>query len=544
MNKIFKKLCLLFLILIITLLNVHSSLASDYPEFVGYVNDYAHLLSAPQASALNQELRDFDNRTTIEVAVVTLNSIGSDNPQDYAISIANYWGVGKRDKNNGIIFLVAMQSHDIWIEVGPGLSGQFSDRQIQQIVDDVIIPQFRADHPDQGVINGVHSIINHFKGAAIPAAKPAANPVAKPTANPMVPQSSRDNDIGNPNFFKYVTELLVIVLAGILLAWIIARWLQSKKNNAKISDLKGQLNDMVDKEGLAFEALRELKANYMPSLWKCAEDAFSLVDHNNLELELLGAERVSRKGLIFAGSARSKIDELESSFEKANLNVEAPIKRLADARNAQKECPEILAGLDAAFKHAEEETTGYEISMSTRMNLGSAQHAYREASSQAQQPVDAVDWIDLLARLVKLREEVEQIGKDALRDREIAEKIKDLSPEEIMGQMKKTLESAEKTMGPLGAAKSDLKAARTEYERISEYRSGRMNSIDLYLTMHRMDTNIEQGREHHKQAVEKAMREAEHKRATSTHHSGFGSSGSDSFGGGSMGGGSHGGGKW
>lgn len=544
MNSLIKKIILFVLILTISLLNVQNSLASDYPEFVGYVNDYAHLLSAPQASALNQELRNFDNRTTIEVAVVTLNSIGGDNPQDYAIGLANYWGVGKRDKNNGIIFLVAMQSHDIWIEVGSGLSGQFSDRQIQQIVDDVIIPQFRAEHPDQGVINGVRSIIKHFEDTAIPDIKPAVTPAVKAAAKPVGIQSNKDEDIGNADFFKYAAELLVIILAGILLALIVSRWLLSKKNNAKISDLKRQLNEVTDKERLALEALKELKANYVPSLWKSAEDAFGLVDHNNLELELLGAERVSRRGLIFSGKARSRISELESSFEKAKLNAEAPIERLADTRNAQKECPEILAGLDAAFKHAEEETTGYEISMSTRMNLGSAQHAYLEASSQAKLPADVVDWIDLHARLIELQEDVEQISKDAVRDREIAEKIKDLSPEEILGQMKKTLDAAEKTMGPLGAAKEDLKAARTEYEQISEYRSGRMNAIDLYLTMNRMDINIERGREHHKQAVERAVREAEHERATSAHHTGFGSSGSDSFGGGSMGGGSHGGGKW
>jgi uncharacterized protein len=148
-----------FVALMIILLAVQSGSASGYPDFVGYVNDYAHLLSAPQASTLNQELRDFDNRTTIEVAVVTVNSIDGENPQDYAVNLANYWGVGKRIKNNGIIFLVAMQSHDVWIEVGSGLSGQFSDSQVQKIIDNIIIPQFRADQPDLGVIDGVHSII-------------------------------------------------------------------------------------------------------------------------------------------------------------------------------------------------------------------------------------------------------------------------------------------------------------------------------------------------------------------------------------------------
>ena len=85
-EKISEKICR-FTLIIVILLAVQSGSASDYPDFVGYVNDYAHLLSAPQASALNRELRDFDNRTTIEVAVVTVDSIGSESPQDYATNI-------------------------------------------------------------------------------------------------------------------------------------------------------------------------------------------------------------------------------------------------------------------------------------------------------------------------------------------------------------------------------------------------------------------------------------------------------------------------
>ena len=89
-----------FMLLIALIFAVQIAFAVEYPEFVGYVNDYAHLLSAPQASKLDQELRNYDNRTTIEVAVVTVNSIGSENPQNYAVNLANYWGIGKRGKDS------------------------------------------------------------------------------------------------------------------------------------------------------------------------------------------------------------------------------------------------------------------------------------------------------------------------------------------------------------------------------------------------------------------------------------------------------------
>ncbi len=477
---------------------------------------------------MNQELRDFDNRTTIEVAVVTVNSIGNENSQDYAVNLANYWGVGKRDKNNGIIFLVAMQSHDIWIEVGQGLSGQFSDHQVQQIADNVIIPQFRANRPDLGVINGVHSIISHF---GVSSTKQTVPIVA----------SSQDRDLGNPNFFGLATYVLLLVLLGILLILGIIWWWQAKKNNARISDFKKLFNELVDREMAAFEALKELKANYVLSIWQNAEEAFSHVDHGSLELKLLNAERTSRRGLIRVRAAQFQISELESSFKKAQENVEAPISKLAEAKSAQQECAAILAGLDAAFLQAEKESVVDQISIATRLNLETARYAHQEALSLSTKPANGVDWIVLLDNLVKIREAVEQVSKDAVRDRAIFEKIQGQDPDEMLTKMKKDLDTAERTLGPLGAAEPDLKAARAEYDRAQEYRSGKLNTIDLYLIMNSINSNTEQGHQHHKKAVEKAIEEA---RYTPVHHTGFGSSGSGSFGGGIMGGGSHGGGKW
>ena len=533
-GKISEKICK-FTFLIIIILAIQGVSASNYPDFVGYVNDYAHILSAPQASAINQELREFDNRTTIEVALVTVNSIGSENPQDYAVNLANYWGVGKRDKNNGILFLVAMQSHDIWIEVGSGLANQFGDRQVQEIVDNVIIPQFRANRPDLGVIDGVHSIIDHFDGSSTSKIGPI--PVSSP----------QDRDIGNPNFIKLAASVLLFALLAIFSAFGIIRRSQVKKNKAKISDFEKLLNDLVDREASALEALKELKANYVPSIWKSAEDAFNLVDHERLELEVLGAKRTSNRGLISARAAQSQINELENSFEKIQRNIDAPISKLAEARSAQKECAAILAGLGAAFLQAEKETAGGQISMATRMNLEAARYVYQEALSLAEQPAGTVDWIVILDKLVKVREDVGQVSKDAVRDRAIAEKIQGQDPDELLAKMKQNVEAAEKTLGPLGAAKEDLKAARAEYDRAQEYRAGRMNTIDLYLILNRINNNIEHGHQHHQKAVEEARKMAEaraQERATAVHHTGFGSSGSRSFGGGRMGGGSSGGGKW
>lgn len=517
------------MLLTLILLAVQSGSAYGYPDFVGYVNDYAHLLSAPQASALNQELRDFDNRTTIELAVVTVNSIGSENPQDYAVNLANYWGIGKRDKNNGIIFLVAMESHDIWIEVGPGLSDRFINSRVQSIVDNVIIPQFRSDRPDLGVISGVNSIIGHFSSPS-------------PSQAELVLVSlSQNGDIEIVlRLIGFVAFLAILVLS---IKFGVNRWWQAKKNIARIKEFKNSISELVDREINAIEALKDLKANYAPAIWKYAEEEFSQVDHEMLELELSRAEEISNKGITHARAAQSQINELEGSFEKAQRDVDAPINKLREVKSAQQDCAAILAGLDASFSQAEKEITGSQVSMATSMNLETARYNYQTASSVSKQPANTVDFIVLLNNLIKIRDTVEQISKDAVRDRAIAEKIQGQEPDELLAKMKQTLDSAEKSSD---VAQADLKAAKSEYDKAQEYRSGRMNTIDLYLIMMRINHNIEQGHQNHLKAVE-ARRKAEalaKEKATAVHFTGFGSSGSRSFGGGRMGGGSHGGGKW
>jgi uncharacterized membrane protein YgcG len=236
------------------------------------------------------------------------------------------------------------------------------------------------------------------------------------------------------------------------------------------------------------------------------------------------------------------MSELEQRIEKTYGNIHAPIRKLAEVRNAQEECAAILAGLDAAFLYAEKESKGDQIAMATRMNLAEARHEYLEAASRAKQPVGTVNWIVLLEELVKLRETVEQVSKDAARDRGIAETIKGRDPEEMLARMKKTLTDAEKIRGSVDNRSYDLKDAWEEYHKARNYRSGNMNEIDLYLLMRSIEIIVEQ---RHVSAVEKATAPArDHERATPVHHEGFGSSGSDSFGGGDMGGGSSGGGKW
>lgn len=546
MNKINPAWFCRFALSILIFFSVSCAFAEDYPDFVGYVNDYAHLLSAPQASSLNQELRDFDNRSTIELAVVTVNSIGREDPQGYAIYLANLWGIGKRGKDNGIIFLVAMQSHDIWIETGQGLSGDISSRQVQQIVDEIIIPEFRAGRPDQGIIKGTRAIIDHFDGQSPVQGAGAPAPAASSRSSAPSSQSQRGKD--GILIWVGAAFAALIALSRAFFGIINPRSAQAGKNKTKLEGIRRDLDMMVEDSTAAIEALKELRANYVPSVWKPAEDAFSIVDLNRLELEYIRAVKASKRGWINAPAAQQLIDGLESSSRIASKNISLPMERLADAKKSQNEYQSRLAGLGLAFKQAENEVAGAQISMTTMMELEKAKQLFREAKDMAGESPDAVDWIALQERIQKAEEAVGQVSQMAARDKSIAAKIQGQDPEEMLARMKESLEAAEKRFGTSYSARPDLEASRAEYERAQQYRSGKINNIDLYIILESIDRHIEHGRQSHQREMEIGRQRMEEmkarERATSVRHDGFGSSGSDSFGGGSMGGGSSGGGKW
>jgi hypothetical protein len=292
---------------------------------------------------------------------------------------------------------------------------------------------------------------------------------------------------------------------------------------------------LAEKESTALEALKELRSKYVQSVWNDVEAGFNVIDKDKLELGFLGAERISKKGWLSAGKAQQLITEWEQEMRDALNAIDAVPKKLAEVKRAQRKCTTVLAGLNAAFEQAQNETAGNNISTSTRKDLERTRQIYIELSTLAQQPADTIDWIVLCDQLAKLEAAVEKVSKDAVRDKGIAEKIRGQDPDELLAKMKRMLDSAEEKLGKSDAARGDLDAGWENYEIARKYHSEGWNEIDVYLMMNILNNNIQQGQK----AVEEANRAA-----TAVHHTGFGSSGSGGFGGGRIGGGSRGGGKW
>jgi uncharacterized protein len=134
----------------------------------GWVSDFDQLLTAEQVKVLDSIIATHEKETGNEIAVVTyqpdstqLANAGSF--EKFSLDLFNQWGVGKKDKNNGVGLLISSSLRKIRIETGKGLLSKLTDEEAQTIIDTILVPAFRNNDQFAGVMKAVQAIINEIK---------------------------------------------------------------------------------------------------------------------------------------------------------------------------------------------------------------------------------------------------------------------------------------------------------------------------------------------------------------------------------------------
>lgn len=152
-------------LLITILLSSIFGFAQDFPEKSNkLVNDYTQTLSAAQVANLESKLVAFDDSTSNQIAVVIMKSVGDYDINEYAYQLGRKWGVGGKEKNNGVILLVALGDRKLSIQTGYGLEGALPDIYTKRIIEDDIKPFFKGGKYYAGIDAGTNAIISLVKG--------------------------------------------------------------------------------------------------------------------------------------------------------------------------------------------------------------------------------------------------------------------------------------------------------------------------------------------------------------------------------------------
>ena len=166
-----KKHLLLFLFATFFLIS-KSVLAYQNPgNPTGFVNDYAGIFTPDQKTQLENKLTQFEQQTTSEVSVVTIKSLQGDTIENFAVKLFQDWGIGKKDKDNGVLLLVAIEDREVKIEVGYGLEGDLTDAQSYWIIQNEIIPKFKNNDYPGGISDGVEKIMGILSKTFVPPAQ-------------------------------------------------------------------------------------------------------------------------------------------------------------------------------------------------------------------------------------------------------------------------------------------------------------------------------------------------------------------------------------
>ncbi|MEN3950779.1 TPM domain-containing protein [Iodidimonas sp. SYSU 1G8] len=139
-----------------------------FPALTGRVVDDADVLSQAAELRLTSWLQGFEKDTGKQVVVATVKSLQDRPIEDYGYQLGRHWGIGQKDKNNGAILLVAPNDRQVRIEVGYGLEGELTDALSRVIIEEQILPAFKAGDYDGGVVNGTAAILKTlgWNGAA------------------------------------------------------------------------------------------------------------------------------------------------------------------------------------------------------------------------------------------------------------------------------------------------------------------------------------------------------------------------------------------
>ncbi|MGC9037024.1 MAG: TPM domain-containing protein, partial [Verrucomicrobiia bacterium] len=135
-----------------------------------YIVDNVGVLQPDDIAEINRMLADIETETSCQVVVAIYNSLPpGESLEDYANRLFRAWGIGRKDKNNGVLLLIYIKDRKLRIEVGYGLEGSIPDATAKRIIDENIVPFFRTGKYSEGIKNGIRTIYSAIKGEYKPA---------------------------------------------------------------------------------------------------------------------------------------------------------------------------------------------------------------------------------------------------------------------------------------------------------------------------------------------------------------------------------------
>ncbi|MBV6624436.1 MAG: TPM domain-containing protein [Rivularia sp. (in: Bacteria)] len=129
----------------------------------GWVTDMVDMLSPQAENQLNQMISDLEKQNGTEIAIVTVPTTKpSATPKAFTTQLFSTWGIGKKGKNNGILFLVSKGDRRTEIETGKGIQKVLPNAKVGSIIREQVTPKFKRGNFEAGILAGTKSLIKEL----------------------------------------------------------------------------------------------------------------------------------------------------------------------------------------------------------------------------------------------------------------------------------------------------------------------------------------------------------------------------------------------
>jgi len=197
-----------FFLILVLLIVPQIAAAQNFPPLSGRVVDAATLLDAAQKQQLEALSVDVQKVAQRQFVVATIPDLQGYPIEDYGYRLGRAWGLGQKDANNGIILIVAPNDRKVRIEVGYGLEPIMTDALSQTIIDQQILPKFRAGDVPGGILAGAQAIAEQMKA---PPEAAEARVKAAAVEQPRAARSSASSSDASVAIFWLVIILFIVL---------------------------------------------------------------------------------------------------------------------------------------------------------------------------------------------------------------------------------------------------------------------------------------------------------------------------------------------
>ncbi len=160
--------------------------AKEVPFLSGRVNDLADMIPPDAEARIDQKLTALEQASGTQFAILTVPSLEGEVLEEYSLRVAETWGLGRAEQDDGLLLLIARDDRKMRLEVGYGLEGDLTDAQSGRILNNILRPAFRDGDFGGGIEAGVDAVIGTLEGREVIPPDPAPSPANEISDAPVL----------------------------------------------------------------------------------------------------------------------------------------------------------------------------------------------------------------------------------------------------------------------------------------------------------------------------------------------------------------------